>query len=307
MTSKRILIPALSIMCIIAIIGFSFSIQKEKTEFTVVEEKAYANQTIDKTNLESINSITNVKQNILIGMLNSIDYYSTVEGTFVTSFIEEGKETTVTYKTDLINQCSYQKINNESVNFDQYVQSNIGITYNNNTNDALEYKVLPCSETKITMTDSSLILYSNNSKEDTRITVNSDGTKKYTYRQDMTNTGIATMSIFSQEMTFGFLGNTDLWEVIGTTEILGRTCVVISGETEEEYGEKLNVNQFVMYVDINSGIIINFEGYSSTNELTQYIETKEININGTNSSESIKSFVATSIEENYNNYSITTK
>ena len=38
-------------------------------------------------------------------------------------------------------------------------------------------------------------------KSEARITVEPDGTKNYHYRDDLTNTGIARMSLFPQEMT----------------------------------------------------------------------------------------------------------
>ena len=88
------------------------------------------------------------------------------------------------------------------------------------------------------------------------------------------------------------MSDTSLWNITKEEEYLGRTCVVLSGKTTPSYGKKLNIDHFTMYVDEATGILLKFEGFSSTDQLTQSITTKSISIDAANLSNQINQYVS---------------
>ncbi|MDD4700060.1 MAG: hypothetical protein PHV07_07370, partial [Oscillospiraceae bacterium] len=136
-----------------------------------------------------------------------------------------------------------------------------------------------------------------------RIGVVPDGENAYYYRPDITNTGVATTSIFSQELVFGFLSNQENWTITGVEEYLGRQVVVLSGKvTDDYYSSKLNVKTFEMRVDINTGILLDLKAYSPKGDLSQYVTTKNIIIDSFSSD--LKSFLDNSINSKGSEYSL---
>lgn len=130
---------------------------------------------------------------------------------------------------------------------------------------------------------------SKNSADETIIPV-------YHYRPNPTNIHYAsTVSLFPQEIAFGFLSNESLWEISEKTEFLGRKCTILKGVTGKDYGTKLNISRFVMIVDDKSGIVLSFEGYDSDDNLTQYSTTTSVSFD----KEEIKTFKLS----DYQNYS----
>lgn len=233
------------------------------------------------------------KEDVVNAMLNSVDYYQSVQGEFTTSSLHDHQETTVAYKTDLAAGNSYQHILDSEADIEQYVKGGILTQYDNKTK-SYSQSYVPIQSESEDKTGKTL---------EARITVEADGIKNYHYRYDSTHTGISTMSLFPQEMTFGLLADTDLWEITGQTEYLGRSCVALSGEATPFYGEKLDMERFTMYVDEETGILLKFEGFSSKGQLTQSITTKSISIDSPSLSDQIDQFINSQLSRaKYNGY-----
>ena len=235
--------------------------------------------------LAEIRSVENVKNNLYQNMLNSVDFYDTVSGEFTTTFIDQGQEVTVAYQTDLEKQVSYQKISAAQLDLEQYCLDGRLIDYNNRTGQSqTAYMVVqPDAENHIARSNSNICLPQTSSAKSSvsqqRVSAQPDGTKSYSYRTDITNTSFASLSIFPQDLVFGFLTNQDSWDITGVETYAGRRAVVLEGRTADAYyGEKLNVANFVMKVDLSTGILLDFKGYSSDGTLSQSLTTVSIQI-----------------------------
>ena len=78
----------------------------EKTTTADKEQKALR--------LNDVVSTDDYKENIFNSILNSVDYYDAVEGSFVTTlWREDGEPTVVSYGSDINAQKSYQEISAE--------------------------------------------------------------------------------------------------------------------------------------------------------------------------------------------------
>ncbi|QAT50204.1 hypothetical protein EQM14_10735 [Caproiciproducens sp. NJN-50] len=233
------------------------------------------------------------KETVANAMLNSVDYYQSAEGEFTTTSLHDHQETTVTYKTDLTGGSSYQHISDSETDAEQFVKDGALTKYDNRTK-SYSQSYVPQPYEPANKTDQNL---------EARITVGSDGIKNYYYRNDATHTGIATMSLFPQEMTFGLLSDTDLWEITRETGYLGRSCAVLSGKTAPSYGSKLNMERFTLYVDEATGILLKFEGFSKKGLLTQSIATKNISIDTDGLADRIDRFVSSQVSrDKYGSY-----
>lgn len=105
----------------------------------------------------------------------------------------------------------------------------------------------------------------------------------------------------SQELVFGFLSHLENWDVSGVDTYLGRRALTIKGETYDiDYASKLRVYEFVMTVDAETGILLDFEGYDQDGNVTQYLRTESIAVDEDMSAldGKIKSGVA-SVKANY--------
>ena len=121
-----------------------------------------------------------------------------------------------------------------------------------------------------------------------RITIEDDGQPCYNYRANPTNVPEASMCIFPQEMAFGFLADQELWDMENTENVDGKLCYHIIGKTSEDYGKKLNVSTFELYVDVNTGVLLKYIGYDKNDVISDYLYTE--NICYENEAETIKSF-----------------
>ena len=231
---------------------------KVSSNMAVDGEKAQQEETI-------VNDQSLTKQNIFNKMLNSVDYYQSVYGSFEVSNAAFGDQT-VSYQAGLEDKVSYQKIEGTGIDQEQYYQNNEQIKYDNK---ARTYRVSAVAE----------FVEEPQLRSGARITENEDGTKNYFYRGDVTHTGFASsMSLLPQEMAFGFLEDFSLWEITGTETYLGREAVRIEGLTEEAYGDKLSVESFVFLVDRATGILLRYDGYDQDGALTDSMHTTQIAI-----------------------------
>lgn len=71
------------------------------------------------------------KSSVLDAMLNSIDYYNSATGKFVTTLINENEETTVDYQVDIDAQTAYQSVQDTVTNKESYYSDYQELVYNN--------------------------------------------------------------------------------------------------------------------------------------------------------------------------------
>ena len=177
------------------------------------------------------------KSSVLDAMLNSIDYYNSATGKFVTTLINENEETTVDYQVDIDAQTAYQSVQDTVTNKESYYSDYQELVYNNRMRSYERIDTMFPVDERLTSGKKSVATggIEFNAKArgtEERIVTNPDGTKEYRYRSNLTNTSLAGMSLFSQELTFGLLGNKENWSLQGEREFAGRTCLEIQGYTD---------------------------------------------------------------------------
>ena len=265
------------------------------------------NKHVEEVPVKVLNAST--KDDYFKKALNSVDYYNIVNGTIETNMLN-GYDYSIEYNVDMSKCKAYQHVLGENFDEEVFVQDskiytvdNIDKTRNYRPEIAFaksdellfndEYSDITLGdlsfEDRITYTSQDEICSSGKEAFSSNKEMSKDGTMLpvYHYRLNPTNTHYASsVSLFAQEMVFGFLSNKDLWEVKDKTEYLGRKCTTIEGVAEKNYGAKLNIDRFVMIIDDESGIILNFEGYDSDDNLTQYSKTTHVSFH----EEKIKAF-----------------
>lgn len=283
---KSILLLSLSAAAVLAVSTYSFSYNGDKTEsnanpitletVTVPEFKANSANIIDTSeysfeNKKTEPNIVSLKKLDIIDkdscyhkMLNSVDYYNYANGRIETNLLN-GEECTIVYNVDMIDNVDYQRVTTPSFDEEISVHDN-SIEVINKLTDEKSLKPLQFTKTMET---------GNYDNDKARITT-TDGIPTYCYRMNPTNLHYAsTVSIFPQEMVFGFLANKENWSITGKSEYIGRDIITLEGKTEPDYGAKLNISTFKMYIDSETGILLHFEGYDSQNTLVSYVNTIE--------------------------------
>lgn len=232
------------------------------------------------------------KDDIYHMMLNTIDYFDKASGTFYfPAGIDMNVIVTVDFQTELSTGSAYYH------SYERYIDNNSSERFANISSDMSsdmiyseklkdeefycgngnavimnksERSYKPCPNDIITLDQIGEV------PDNERVTIAEDGEPCYTYRNDPTNVEFSSMCLRPQEMTFGFLTNQDLWEIEGTEEINGRLCYHITGQTEEEYGNKLNVKTFEFFTDVKTGVLLKYVGYDVNGEISDYMYTENM-------------------------------
>lgn len=244
------------------------------------------NSETDTFDLSSNENITfeTEKDEIWHKMLNSIDYYSSVSGKMFYA-INPDNETCIEYQSNLDEATAYTSVSEVNVSdIAVLVDENLSEYDDKNTFDI---EVFTDGNSTITLNnldhtavrDEYAVFTRENSgpiDDSDRVTVEEDGMPGYYYRCDVTNTYIASISLFPQEMAFGFLTDYELWDIDGIEEYVGRECYVISGKTSDDYKRKIGVEKFTFYVDCETGVLLKYIGYDETQNIYAYIVTDNI-------------------------------
>ena len=246
----------------------------------------------------AVSSSSATKDDIYHIMLNSIDYYDKASGTV---YFPAG---------DTCNKIEFQTVLSESKAFFRHTQYNADMSESisanavdsmADANDVIYDTEMYCNgESSCISVDNTEKTYASNPgyvitldsvldiPDDERITMESDGYPCYNLRTNPTNVPEASISLFPQEMTFGFLKNKELWNIEGIEKYDGKECYHITGKAEEEYGNKLNVSEFDFMVDVNTGVLLQYIGYDESGNISDYMYTDGISFE--DSAENVKTF-----------------
>ena len=206
------------------------------------------------------------KEKIYDKMLNSIDYYNSLDISFTTSML--AGDNLINCQTDIDKAISYQAIYNGDKLLDEIISDGVFLTRVDHTEKTIDPFYFGIKTRK----DDFPIDLSE------RIEIMPDGLPCYNYRANITNCTLASFCMFPQEITFNYLKNFDLWEISGNEEYLGRKCVVINGIPTNYPATKHNVDKFTMYVDDETGILMKFIGTQNEEE-TAYIIVEKCSFN----------------------------
>ena len=230
------------------------------------------------------------KNDVYYMMLNSVDYYDNISGeVYYPSVSDKSIISAVQFRSSLSDTRSYshyKEIADDKTSEEPAEENVVDIlnTSDNIVTDIERY----CTSEKETVKDNIKKTYSksmynvvtlDNSDfipNNQRVTKAPDGNPCYSYRCDPSNLPEARICVFPQEMAFGFLTDQTLWDISDITEQNGISCYHIKGKTNEEYGDKLNVKTFEMFVSTDTGVLIKYVGYNSDDVISDYIYTKNI-------------------------------
>ncbi|MGE7771468.1 hypothetical protein ACQKMK_13110 [Viridibacillus arvi] len=226
------------------------------------------------------------KDDIQGKMLNSIDYYNKVKGSFVINNKSSNSNVEIEYFVDTI------KNNSKSVGVLE--GSYIELVHNGSSNTRLEIdktnKVFKVNKTVSPEDLSDLDENESDKSVKSRYEYSSDGVV-YVFRNDPTYMGIASESLFPQETALWYLEDQSLWSIKKRTEnILGREVVVIDGEFEDYYVKNRGATSYKLWVDTKTGILLQLEEYSNK-EIINSLYTKSIEVDR-------KKFSKTNLNEN---------
>lgn len=203
------------------------------------------------------NNSVELKSYIYHMMLNSVDYFNNAEGA-MTYALNLSEPVDINFQTDIKKGLSYESESQiGSAICETYASDEIIYTINSRTGKYTEtYCAAPIE-----------FIISDND----RIIVLDNGETMKINRNDVTNLGIAGNScLFPQSYAAAYLCDFDTWTITDTVDVLGRQCVEIEGEDQEQ--------RFSMIVDVYTGIMMKYAVFNESGALTGYTEVSDISI-----------------------------
>jgi hypothetical protein len=274
----------------------------------IIDESFDTEQTI--CTLNDVLSTNDYKDNIFNNILNSIDYYDAVEGSFITTlWRDDGEPTVVSYASDINAQKSYQEISSEDEEYKIYVTGGEKYTVDVKSgtqqveNVGLEDDVYLREKQTNNIYLPAAYMTASSGATNARVG-EMDGVPIYYYRNDLTNCDYAAVSIFPQTLAFGLLANFEDWEIVDTDTYLGRNVIIIQGEISDPvYSEKINSSTYELFVDVETGIVLEFVGYDFSGNETESIKTTDISVlkNDESGTSPIGSHIDSALVEYQNN------
>jgi outer membrane lipoprotein-sorting protein len=231
----------------------------------------------------AVSQIDVTKEQIQNKMVNSIDYLDTVKGSFTYHADHNNTHYTVDYQVKLgENPSSNTKLKTDEKDRDmKFDGENLLILDNKNK----KYE-----QFKIDKNDLKTNLKGTSAKD--RYKKDSSGkVEGVILRRDPSFMGIASDTIFNQNVALGFLEDYSKWDIVGEETYMGLNAVVIKGELNNYYQQKHGAKTFKIWVHKETGILLNMEEYDSNNKIVYYIRTDNIKINGTLDNEKFKTDV----------------
>lgn len=218
----------------------------------------------------AVSTATMSQDEIKNKMINSIDYFDSAKGEFTYSSIPAGFNYSVSYE-----------VSNVDGNYASHV-----ITTNNITGDIREdyydgANFATLYHTEKMYNEGTLTPDDADTAEDLytyekRKAVTSEGVPVTYHREDPTQMGMASNSLFPQVFAFGYLEDNNLWNITGYEDYLGREVVVIEGYPGDYMSYKIQSNSFKMWIDTETGIMLKYEAYDANGEVTERLETTSI-------------------------------
>jgi hypothetical protein len=184
-------------------------------------------------------------------MINSIDYYDYASGTFL--FRQGDEDYNVSFKVNLLTGEAYEEVANEAGEIVQIEYSD-GETL---------YLIDPVSHTLET---SDSRRRGEPVSADERIAVDAAGNIEYAYREDGTNTVLASeYSLLPQGLAMKLLSSEKTWKFIGTGDMCGRDCVAVGGRTPEDHEQ--DIAGFEMMIDKETGVILQYLAWGESGDI----------------------------------------
>jgi outer membrane lipoprotein-sorting protein len=266
MQRKKILI-IFGLLAVFSIVGTVYAyVDINPAILPAVEFESKANSiSIDTSNIKTpiIPSYTSIKER----MLNAVDNFNTVQGTFREKFSPINLDQTIDFNISEVNGLgSYVKITDNLTKDTQEISSDGKsiLTLNNKTKTS--------NSTDVTKTLTGKIIGARESKTE-------KGEPVYNYRTDPAFSNIASEVILPQVYAFWLNDETNNYKVTGEDIFLGRNVTLIEGTHDAILAKKHNATQFNMWVDTETGVLLKLIETNANGEVTNSIEVSSISFN----------------------------
>lgn len=215
-------------------------------------------QPSENTTTQSIESIKNK-------MLNAIDFYDSVKGTYKTVLKPLDVDETTNFDiSEGSKKGSYiEKVNNKSGKVTE--QKSDG-----------QYIVLLDKEKKQYM-KSKVANQNNFDKAQPRMYKDGKGDPVYVYRPNLAVADSASDVVFPQTYAFWLEDNA---KIAGNDTFLGRNVTLIEGTLPTDIAQKHDATTFTMKVDSQTGVLLQLIEKNANGEITNSIEVTSIEFNG---------------------------
>ncbi len=197
-------------------------------------------------------------------MVNAIDYYSTVEGSFYENFSPIHQKRIIDFKLDLPNQKAVVHINTNG-HTEVFTQDG---------NSGQEGTLPPMNRAPQDFDKDKTTLHSLSSRY---LLIN--GKPGYVLRPSPIMSNVQDDVVFPQTFALGFLKDHSKWNIDGKTTYLGRSATVISGQMPSDLEQKHDAVRFVAVVDNETGILLKEQEFSSAGQVTNEIVVTSLSVN----------------------------
>ncbi|MDC3422868.1 hypothetical protein NC661_21220 [Aquibacillus koreensis] len=213
------------------------------------------------------------KEDIHNRMLNSIDNFDTVKGSFIYKSDSANFNDKVDYQVKLKNKpSSYVKISSEKTGIEE--TSFDGETLTNIFHENKNYRKGETMKYKLSSWDKEKY------KSPKDRYGKKDGETVYIRRDDPSFMGLAQTSVFPQMIALGYLEDYNSWNILNEEKYLNLDAVVIKGTFNDFYQRKFETDTFKLWVHKDTGILLKMEGYKTDGQVGELLETTSIKING---------------------------
>ena len=235
-----------------------------------------------KINARSLDCEAN-KSYIYDRMLNTADFYDTVSGKYRQEVVDKGISYEISYAAQQGGESMEVVLSHGDPDAQvTYSEGNVIVqatveNYVPNTR-AADAKVTPVHVFPVGNDGTD---YVSMVRSESRIQEDEEGIPVYYYRGDgVWGLSYARASVSPQEMTMGYLSNFDNWDITGKETVAGRDCWKLEGTlTDEFYSGKVNASTFAFWVDVETGMLLKFVDYDADGNITETLETTEIQVN----------------------------
>lgn len=216
-------------------------------------------------------------------MLNTADFYDTVSGKYRQEVVDKGISYEISYAAQQGGESMEVVLSHGDPDAQvTYSEGNVIVqatveNYVPNTR-AADAKITPVHVFPVGNDDTD---YVSMVRSESRIQEDEEGIPVYYYcTGDTWGLSYARASVNPQEMTMGYLSDFDNWDITGKETVAGRDCWKLEGTlTDDFYSGKVNASTFAFWVDVETGMLLKFVDYDANGNITETLETTEIQVN----------------------------
>lgn len=200
-------------------------------------------------------SFESAQEEVYYKMLNSMDYFTTARVSFTEVLPGFDEELAYTIETNLDTSIAHQTLTRSNdPDFSQETYAD-GTTVWEYDNRAKRFSSAGGVEKRRTLEEEWPGITE-------RYSIDENGDPNYCYRGNPTNVSGAGECLLPQTWAFGFLPEKDLWVIEGSLEYCGRQCYDIVGTVRDSYAAQIGADQFRMYVDQETGILLMLDAWN---------------------------------------------